>query len=90
MKRVCYSNKNLCHVGYLPEALGCTATVSLTEEGGATDPDAIKNEGCTYTAMKNQNESSYTRANRASKLHNIFSSPYRANGEEGTKLHQIL
>ena len=46
---------------YVPEALGCMATVALrsdrlSEVEGATDPEAAEKEGCTHTAAKDLDE----------------------------------
>ena len=54
---------------------------TLSEDKGATDPGEAEEKECTHTATKDQNESYYTEAIRASKLHDLLSSNQRPNGE---------
>ena len=69
---------------YLPEALWCTATVTprskSLSKGGAKGQEE-KEDRCTHATTKDKNESYYTEAKGASKLHNLLISHQGADGE---------
>ena len=72
-------------VMYLPEALGCTVTVTLRSDTLSKDEEATNSEveegECTHTAAKERDKSYYTESIRTSKLHDLLSSHHRDNGE---------
>ena len=60
-----------------------TATLrpERSQNEGAIDPLEEKEDSCTHIAVKNQNQSNYTKATGASRLHDLLRCHHRPNGK---------
>ena len=83
LKGFCYSNMGICHVSPDSKVYSYCNSQSngLSIEEGTIDPEGEEMEACTHTTIKDQNESYYTGAILASKIHNLLSSQHRVDGE---------